>query len=175
MPFVTASAPRAGSHADVVDSRGSATWLLPPEDASVPAARRQVAEQLKAWGLPHLVDDAELIVSELVTNALQHGSRSGPVWYTVRRIPGEAIDEVRLEVGDSGTRSWGDAGRSVGDEAVGDEADLSCSGRGLLLVETLSSGWGVCRLPHGHVVWALLPNGDADHSNVGRRKKSPSP
>lgn len=165
-PFVTASAARPDSHAGVVGSQGSATWLLPPEDASVPAARRQVAKQLNAWGLPRLVDDAELIVSELVTNAVRHGSRSGPVWHTVRRIPGKVLDEVRLEVGDSGTRSWGDAGRSDVDEPVGDEADLSCSGRGLLLVETLSSDWGVCRLPHGHVVWALLSNGDEDHGSA---------
>ena len=45
-----------------------------PDDAGAPGqARRVVREALTEWGLAHLVDDAELVVSELVTNAWRHG------------------------------------------------------------------------------------------------------
>nr|WP_158681152.1 ATP-binding protein [Streptomyces viridochromogenes] len=102
--------------------------------------------QLDGWGLSQVADDATLIVSELVTKAVCHGS--GPVWHTVRHIPDGAADVVRLEVGDHGL-GWAGVPepRERGDGS-------SCGGRGLLLVEALSSRWGAWRLPHGFVVWA---------------------
>ncbi|MGW4985148.1 ATP-binding protein [Streptomyces mirabilis] len=50
-----------------------ASWELPNEPAAVPTARHLVSRQLREWGLEHLVTKMELIVSELVTNAVHHG------------------------------------------------------------------------------------------------------
>ncbi|MFF7642841.1 ATP-binding protein [Streptomyces canus] len=123
-----------------------ARWLLPAVAESARSARRQVAAQLTDWGLPRVVDDATLIVSELVTNAVCHGA--GPVWHALRYVTGDgATDVVRLEVGDHG-QGWG--GTSV---PPAREGDLSCGGRGLSLVEALASRWGAWCLPHGFVVW----------------------
>ncbi|MEU0071596.1 ATP-binding protein [Streptomyces sp. NPDC006332] len=129
-----------------------ATWTLPAVAESARAARRQVATQLDDWGLPQVADDATLIVSELVTNAVCHGA--GPVWHALRRVPGDgAADVVRLEVGDHG-RGWGGA-----PAARAREDSLACGGRGLPLVEALSSRWGAWHLPHGFVVWVEMSGG----------------
>ena len=148
MPPYTATQAQPAPDADIADQQ---TWTLPASATSARSARRQVGDRLRVWGLPYLIDDAELIVSELVTNAICHGSKGDPVWHTVRRIRTATEDAVRLEVGDHG-RGWSDvpAPREAGD-------DIHCDGRGLCLVQALSSDWGAWRLPHGHVVWAMLP------------------
>src|SRR5215212_1528204 len=94
-------APRATAVAVGVHTVDRARWTLPAVAESARAARRQVAAQLTDWGLPQMVDDATLVVSELVTNAVCHGA--GPVWHALRRVSGDgAADAVRLEVGDHG-------------------------------------------------------------------------
>lgn len=153
-PFTSIQAQPVIPGADTADAADTAdweTWVLPSAAASAQSARRQIGDRLQAWGLQHLVDDAELIVSELLTNAICHGSQHDPVWHTLRRIRTPAGEAVRLEVGDYG-RGWSrvPAPREAGD-------DIHCDGRGLYLVEALSSSWGAWRLPHGHVVWAVLP------------------
>lgn len=142
-------APRATAVAVGVDTVDRATWILPAVAEAARSARRQVASQLADWGLPQVVDDATLVVSELVTNAVRHGT--GPVWHALRRVPGDGTaDAVRLEVGDHG-QGWG------GTPAPRAHEDgLSCGGRGLPLVEALSSQWGAWRLPHGFVVWVEM-------------------
>jgi anti-sigma regulatory factor (Ser/Thr protein kinase) len=137
------------------------TWILPPTAESAQSARRQAAGRLQDWRLCHLTDDVTLIVSELVTNAICHGS--GPIWHTVRRIRTAADDDViRVEVGDYGS-GWNGipAPREAGD-------DTHCDGRGLYLVEAVSSNWGTWRLPHGYVVWAeFAAEPEPDASLVG--------
>src|SRR6185295_4342594 len=49
-----------------------ASWSLSPGMSSVPEARRLTRARLAAWGLDELAEVAELLVSELVTNALRH-------------------------------------------------------------------------------------------------------
>ncbi|WP_177149889.1 ATP-binding protein [Streptomyces sp. PKU-EA00015] len=140
----------------------SVTWVLPPAAGSAQTARRQVGAQLEAWGLRHLIDEAELIISELVTNAVRHGSKVEPVWHTMRRISSDRDDMIRLEVGDCGGGESGSVPARREVPGLGaDGGELLCSGRGLFLVEAVSSDWGVWRLPHGHVVWAVLPAGEA--------------
>jgi anti-sigma regulatory factor (Ser/Thr protein kinase) len=66
------------------------TWNLDEQDAPVRFARRGVAAVLRGWSLGHLSDEVELLVSELVTNAIRHGKP--PVRLTL------AIEDSRLEV-----------------------------------------------------------------------------
>ncbi|HET6875093.1 MAG TPA: ATP-binding protein [Acidimicrobiales bacterium] len=105
---------------------------------SVPHARRLVAEALDG-DAP--VDDAVLVATELVTNAVLHGSP--PVELRVRRNG----PRVRIEVED--------ASASQPVRALGDPGAMT--GRGLAVVEALSSSWGVDPLASGgKVVWAEL-------------------
>jgi serine phosphatase RsbU (regulator of sigma subunit)/anti-sigma regulatory factor (Ser/Thr protein kinase) len=114
------------------------------EPDAVPKARRFTAKSLAAEP-SHLVEDAEQVVSELVTNAILHGAE--PV--TLRILRGERA--LRLEVEDSG--------RSVPVMAL--PTTDTMTGRGLSLVAALASLWGVEESPNGKVVWVEL----AEHAS----------
>lgn len=111
------------------------------EDApsSVAAARRFVRDMLPMTG--PAVDDIELITSELVTNAVQHGGAGG---IGVRVAGDETV--LRVEVTDSGS------GRLPRPGVSGDGE----RGRGLLHVEALSDRWGVRENAAGVTVWAEI-------------------
>jgi anti-sigma regulatory factor (Ser/Thr protein kinase) len=96
-------------------------------------------------GLPDLVETAELLVSELVTNA-------------IRASRGLPEPTVRLWlVSDRSTlviRVWdGSSEMPAGCQDAGVDSDR---GRGLLLVGALSKDWGAYRRGHGKVVWVLI-------------------
>lgn len=121
--------------------------LLPCATGSVPRARDAVRAALVAWGVgAGATEDAELVVSELVTNAVR---ASGPGGRQVAvRVVWADEGAVRVEVGDSG------AGRPVPRVPVrGAEG-----GYGLVLVEALAQRWGTERRPGGagKTVWAEL-------------------
>jgi anti-sigma regulatory factor (Ser/Thr protein kinase) len=121
-----------------------ATVCLPYRPESVGAARRLVAAKLREWGLDELVDDAMVIVSELVTNAVKTGCQTRMV-VAVRR-PSSRV--VRILVGD-GSRAM--------PVMVKAETEQT-SGRGLAIVHLLTRGrWGVTPLPLGKIVHADLP------------------
>ena len=107
---------------------------------AVPQARRFTAAALTAVACPALRGDAELVVSELVTNAILHSA--GPV--TLRVAPRR--DGVRIEVED-GTRSAPLRALASAD---------AMTGRGIALVATLARRWGVDPVDPGKVVWAEL-------------------
>jgi serine/threonine-protein kinase RsbW len=93
-------------------------------------------------------DDAEMIVSELFTNAVRH-TASRVVGCELRLDAGGGI--VRLEVADQGQGMSEPRSREAGVDEEG--------GRGLLLVEVLSETWGVRGAPDGgsgRTVWAVL-------------------
>lgn len=113
---------------------------LRAEPDAVPYARHWVAEALEGTPLAELTADAELVVSELVTNALLHGSP--PV---TLRVEVDA-DTVRVEVGDGSRRAPLRALARA--EAM--------TGRGLSLVAALAREWGVLPAPDGKVVWCEL-------------------
>ncbi|MFI2312568.1 hypothetical protein AMK17_19590 [Streptomyces sp. CB00072] len=120
------------------------TETLPRVVGSVRRARRLVHLALDVWGLADVQGAAELVVSELLTNAVLHARRGDSVRVTVTRLEG---GRVRVAVVDL-SKDW-PAPRDAG----GDEE----SGRGLGIVEALSGGrWGVDPLPWGKRVWASL-------------------
>jgi len=118
---------------------------LEADTSSAGKARRFVDEVLSRWRCGDLLDDVQLLVSELVTNAVIHAGSE--VEIAVRLL----VDSVRIEVVDRAP----DARLRPSSPADGDE-----SGRGLLLVETLASAWGVEPLGGGKAVWFEVPRLD---------------
>ena len=121
-------------------------WKLPAEPQSVARARELARRQLLAWGLGELVDTTELLVSELVTNALRYG---------------EGEIRIRLLLDSTLVCEVWDGGLVQPRRRRARDTDEG--GRGLQLVGLLSLGWGSRRTPHGKTVWfeLRLPNGDA--------------
>ncbi|MFF9199332.1 SpoIIE family protein phosphatase [Streptomyces sp. NPDC014779] len=120
-------------------------WRLPREPRSVGRARELARAQLTAWELEPLVDTVELLVSELVTNALRYGE-----------------GEIRLRLLRDRTlvcEVW-DAGLVQPRRRRAKDTDEG--GRGLQLVGLLSAAWGSRRTPRGKTVWfeLQLPDGD---------------
>ncbi|MFI0938167.1 ATP-binding protein [Streptomyces sp. NPDC021020] len=108
---------------------------------AVAESRRRLRDHLRQWGVPALADTAELLATEIVTNALQH--TGGGAVLTATLSPGPAR-KLRVEVHDSLGR------RPPGGSRPSDDAT---SGRGLLLVEALADTWGVQARGAGKVVW----------------------
>ncbi|GHG13598.1 ATP-binding protein [Streptomyces filamentosus] len=118
--------------------------VLPCELESAAVARRLVAAVLDRWELPELTERAELIVSELVTNAVLHARTGGAsVRVVVTRVHG---DRVQVAVTDLDQRP------PTLVEAGPDEE----RGRGLALVAAVSESWGCERRAWGKRVWAEL-------------------
>jgi anti-sigma regulatory factor (Ser/Thr protein kinase) len=115
---------------------------LGPFPSAVPCARIHARLILREWDLSRLSDDAELIVSELVTNAIE--STGHPVALFLRSDRHALVIEV-----------WDDL---LEDPEPRPHAIDAESGRGLEIVSFLSDRWGV-RRPEtgGKVVWASLP------------------
>lgn len=127
---------------------GTTTCALRPQADAVKTARDVTRSTLDRWGLARLGDDAALVVSELVTNAIRHLGRHGaygerPITLTlVRRTP-----HVLLAVSDP----------SDGVPTPKEPDFVSEHGRGLYIVETYSDRWGWNPLARGgKAVWALF-------------------
>ncbi|KKD08166.1 SpoIIE family protein phosphatase [Streptomyces sp. WM6386] len=117
-----------------------AEWRLPPDPVEVGRARSVVREQLHDWGLARLADAAELMVSELVTNAVRH-SRSRPL-------------QLRLVRGDTLLCEVDDDDHDLPTLLSADPEDEF--GRGLRIVSTLAREWGTSRTKAGKTVWFEL-------------------
>ncbi|WP_079062993.1 SpoIIE family protein phosphatase [Streptacidiphilus griseoplanus] len=114
-----------------------ASWDLPAKPAAVRSARQAAARQLSEWGLEHLVGPTELMVSELVTNAIRHGN--GPT--RLRLIQHQVLT---CEVSGSSSRPVRPRHPSAFDE----------DGSRLFLVSQLARRWGSRPGADGKVVWA---------------------
>lgn len=127
-------------------------FRLPALDTSVGRARRRVLDRLTEWRVDQQTcDDAQLLVSELFTNAVRHTASekvSCELWLVGLRLC--------LEVTDQG------GGPHPLPPRPGEPADTDGeSGRGLLLVSVLADDWGIRRSldggpGSGHAVWAEL-------------------
>ncbi|MFF7179458.1 SpoIIE family protein phosphatase [Streptomyces sp. NPDC008121] len=116
-----------------------AYWFLEPEDAAPGRARRLARRALTRWGLEELSDSVELLISEVVTNAVRYAER--PVTLRLLRT-----DVLRCEVGDDSPQLPRQRRARDTDEG----------GRGLFLVNRLARRWGATRLSGGKVVWFEL-------------------
>ncbi|OSZ61149.1 PAS sensor protein [Streptomyces pharetrae CZA14] len=122
-------------------------WTLPREPRSVGRAREYARGQLLSWDLEPLVDTTELLVSELVTNALRYGEGEIRLRLLLDRT-------LVCEVWDSGLVQ--PRRRRARDTDEG--------GRGLQLVGLLSAAWGSRRTHRGKTVWFELPLPDGENT-----------
>lgn len=147
-PAGLAAGPASGLPAAA--AQAAATWAFHARPEAVRAGRDSARAALREWGMAALTDLAELVVSELVTNALRHGVPSA------RRITQECPIRLRLlaqvpflmcMVMDPG----------VGIPVLREQGAAAENGRGLTVVESCSVRWGWHLLDEGgKVVWALL-------------------
>ncbi|MET9879120.1 ATP-binding protein [Actinacidiphila glaucinigra] len=145
-------APTARSHLDkkpsqdenlaLVRSRkrspNQVAWRFPADPAIVSCARHLASRQLNQWGLEHLIDSIQVIVSELVTNAVRHSA--GTVGLRLLRHSSLTCEVFNTGKGHPHLRR----------SQYTDE-----HGRGLLLVAQLSRDWGVRHTVDGTLVWAV--------------------
>ncbi|MFE4454837.1 SpoIIE family protein phosphatase [Streptomyces sp. NPDC056796] len=123
-----------------LDSGHYASWDLPCDPAVVSNARNRAAAQLTAWGLDDAVFTTELVVSELVTNAIRYGG--DPI--RLRLIRDTALI---CEVFDGSSTAPHLRRARIFDEG----------GRGLLLVASLTERWGTRYTGTGKTIWAEQP------------------
>ncbi|MHB9857228.1 SpoIIE family protein phosphatase [Streptomyces sp. YIM S03343] len=117
-----------------------AHWQVPADPAAVAEVRASVVARLSEWGLDELAFTTELILSELVTNALRYGR--GPI--SVRLLRDRTLI---CEVTDASTTS----------PHLRYAASTDEGGRGLFLVAQLAERWGTRYMPGGKVIWAEQP------------------
>ncbi|MGW1895671.1 SpoIIE family protein phosphatase [Streptomyces sp. NPDC002004] len=121
-----------------LDADQVASWDLPVDPAIVSRARRHATEQLTAWGLDDAAFVTELMVSEMVTNAIRYGRP--PIQLRLIHDP----TTLTCEVFDSSSTAPHMRRARTFDEG----------GRGLLLVAQLADRWGTRHMPTGKTVWA---------------------
>ncbi|MEU1421607.1 SpoIIE family protein phosphatase [Kitasatospora sp. NPDC005751] len=117
-----------------------ATWDLTVDHREVSRARALVREQLTGWHLEGLRDTTELLVSELVTNAVRV-ARDRVQLQLIR------VDKLLVEVSDDNHNL----------PSLEPAEQLGETGRGLTLVTKLAERWGTARKAVGKVVWFELP------------------
>lgn len=134
-----------------------------PVARSVPLARRRTARLITEWGHPALAGDVALVVSELMTNALLHGSLRDRL---IRLRITVTATYLRVEVSDPrGER------QPCPREAIGEDQ----FGRGLALVGALADEWGVHpRLGIGKTVWAEWGLAVSPKPSTARTRPAPA-
>ncbi|MER6035720.1 MULTISPECIES: ATP-binding protein [unclassified Streptomyces] len=122
-------------------------FVLPPSAAAVSAVRRRVAAILAGWKVaPAIAEDALLVVSELLTNAIVHALP--PAVLRLAWGPGDGPGVLRVEVTDAGPA------RPAGRSAAWDDPDEH--GRGEGIVHALADRHGLDVHPGGCTRWADL-------------------
>ncbi|MGW2280734.1 SpoIIE family protein phosphatase [Streptomyces sp. NPDC001770] len=142
----------------VITARAAATFE--PAGRSVATARAFVRDTLQGWGYTDVIDDAVVLTSELVTNAVVHAGTAADVLCL------RAEDGVRVEVADH----YPEREVPLQSTAVDFGSPDRESGRGLLLCAALASRWGVEYTPTRKHVWFQL---DLPDRPVGIRSAGP--
>lgn len=121
----------------VLDGDRVAEWDVPGDPAAVSGVRAAVARRLAGWGLEELSFTTELLLSELITNAIRYGAE--PIH--VRLI----LDRTLIcEVSDAGSTA----------PHLRYAATMDEGGRGLFLVAQFAERWGTRHTAKGKVIWA---------------------
>lgn len=122
----------------------TASLRLPPESTAPGRARAFLREELQTWGVgEEIVETAQLCLSEVVTNAVNHA-------HTVADVRLSLLDGVLTVL----VRDRGELGEVL--EPTREEDPLAVYGRGLMLVEALTDRWGSERDAGGTTVWFAL-------------------
>jgi serine phosphatase RsbU (regulator of sigma subunit)/anti-sigma regulatory factor (Ser/Thr protein kinase) len=116
------------------------SWDVPPEPAFVAGVRARAARQLESWGLAELTFATEVIVTELLTNAIRHA---------------EPPIELRMILDEALICEVSDASSTAPHLRRADRYDEG--GRGLLLVAQLADRWGSRPARAGKTIWAQQP------------------
>ena len=115
---------------------------FPPSSSSPAAARRFVQSSLRSWGHEDRIDDTVLIVSELVTNSIEYSSSE-----TVSVDLACAVGSVYVAVSDTAANNL---------PVLRRPGQGTHAGRGLRIVSSSSTWWGVTAAPSAKTVWAEL-------------------
>jgi anti-sigma regulatory factor (Ser/Thr protein kinase) len=116
---------------------------IPPVSTGIGEARRFTRDQMKIWGLAGIADNAILMISELVTNAILHGGEGAVLTLLADDL------KIRAEVRDS----------SPAMPVVRSYSETATTGRGMVIVDALASVWGTYAVDGGKVVWFELATG----------------
>jgi anti-sigma regulatory factor (Ser/Thr protein kinase) len=135
-------------------------WDLPflAQPGEVAALRRIIRIHLTHWGLPDLVDTAQLCLSELVSNVITHVGAGTPTTLAVS----VRDTNLRIEVRDPDARAL----PTLVSASIEAEA-----GRGMAMVNALTDRWGVILTDSGKATWCEIPTGltSANGHAVGPR------
>ncbi|MCF1595740.1 ATP-binding protein, partial [Streptomyces muensis] len=123
-----------------LDASQVATWSVPYDPSAVAQTRKDALAQLEAWGLEDAAFVTELVVSELVTNAIRHAEP--PIQLRLIHLTHDT--SLICEVSDGGTTAPHLRRARTYDEG----------GRGLLLVAQLTQRWGTRQTSKGKTIWA---------------------
>ncbi|CAN5764156.1 hypothetical protein BH23ACT12_BH23ACT12_18610 [soil metagenome] len=113
---------------------------IPPVSTGIGEARRFTRDQLKAWGVASVADNAILMISELVTNAILHGGEGAVLTLMFNDL------KIRAEVRDSNPAV----------PVVRRYSETATTGRGMVIVDALAATWGTFAVDGGKIVWFEL-------------------
>jgi anti-sigma regulatory factor (Ser/Thr protein kinase) len=105
-------------------------------------AREIVARACESWQLSHLIDDAQLVITELVSNAVRHANGDLQLLIVLRDR------HLHLSIAD---------GSETPPHRILPDPDSGEGGRGLLLIDAVAAAWGSSPTLNGKVVWVTLP------------------
>ncbi|MGW0534550.1 SpoIIE family protein phosphatase [Streptomyces sp. NPDC003032] len=143
----------------MITARAAATFE--PVGRSVATARSFVRDTLQGWGFSDIVDDAVVLTSELVTNAVVHAGTAADVLCL------RSDDAVRIEVSDR----YPEREIPLQQSSINMGSPDREGGRGLQLCAALATRWGVDYTPTHKQVWFQL---DLPHRPVGTRTAGPA-
>ncbi|MFE5028477.1 SpoIIE family protein phosphatase [Streptomyces sp. NPDC056656] len=143
----------------MITARAAATF--DPVGRSVATARAFVRDTLQGWGFPDIIDDAVVLTSELVTNAVVHAGTSAEVLCL------RTDDGVRVEVADR----YPEREIPLQQAAINMGSPDREGGRGLQLCAALATRWGVDYTPTHKLVWFQLA---LPQRSVGTRTAGPA-
>ncbi|WP_408646758.1 ATP-binding protein [Streptomyces carminius] len=129
----------------------SSTMAVPHGPAGVGTARRRMREELLGSGMPEaVVDDAVLVLSELLSNSYRHARPIGP---------GECVRAAWGRTGDGGVRVSVTDGGGPTRPRLSNPSVTARGGRGLSIITSLARDWGVRDggVPGCVTVWAVVP------------------